>query len=158
MDLAAPNRLDNRRIEVVTGCLCSTAPSLPWTPPWCPPVRRDGTPHPRVDTSSAALTAARRRKEATYPEFHGRNGRTRLVVLGAEVGGRWSDEAAAFVRHLAKANSRVEPPVLRGRAQQAWMLRWSSLLACSAAKALALSLLERRGARAQMGCRGPPLR
>ena len=147
MDLAAPDRLDNRRIEVVVdGLPLFHGSQLAVDTTLVSPVRWDGTPHPRcADISGAALTAARRRKAATYPELHGRNCRTRLVVLGAEVGGRWSDESAAFVRHLAKAKARGEPPVLRGRAQQAWMHRWSSLLACSAAKALAMSLLERRG-------------
>ena len=36
------------------------------------------------------------RKERTYPEF-GRAVRCRLVVLGTQVGGRWSAEAANFV-------------------------------------------------------------
>ena len=138
MDLAAPDRLDNRRIEVVVdGLPLVPGAQLAVDTTLVSPLRRDGTPHPRcAEISGAALTAARRRKEATYPELHGRNGRTRLVVLGAEVGGRWSDESAAFDRHWAKAKARGEPPVLRGRAQQAWMHHWSSLLACSAAKAL----------------------
>ena len=147
MDLAAPDRLDNRRIEVmVDGLPLFHGAQLAVDTTMVSPLRRDGSHHPRcADISGAALTAARRRKEATYPELHVWNGRTRLVVLGAEVGGRWSDESAGFVRHLANAKARGEPPVLRGRAQQAWMHRWSSLLACSAAKALALSLMERRG-------------
>ena len=33
----------------------------------------------------------------------GGQGRARLVVLAAEVGGRWSEEARAFVSQLAKA-------------------------------------------------------
>ena len=72
MDLAAPDRLDNRRIEVVV----------------------DGLPlfhgsQLAVDTTlvsgtlGTALTVARWRK-ATYPEL-------RLVVLGAKVGSRLSD-------------------------------------------------------------------
>ena len=117
MDLAAP-RLDNRRIEVVVdGLPLFHGAQLAVDTTLVSPLRLDGTPHLRcADISGAALTAARRRKEATYPELHGRNGRARLVVLGAEVGGRWSDESAAFVRHFAKAKARGEPPVLRGRA------------------------------------------
>ena len=104
VDLAAPNRLDNRRIEVVVdGLLLFHGAQLAVDTTLVSPLRRDGTPHPRcADISGAALTAARRRKEANYPELHGRNGRTRLVVLSAEVGGRWSDESAAFVLHLAQ--------------------------------------------------------
>ena len=41
-------------------------------------------------TSAVALQAARRPKETTYPELSGEGGRARLVVLAAEVGGRWS--------------------------------------------------------------------
>ena len=143
----APNPLDNRRIEVVVdGLPLFHGAQLAVDTTLVSPLRWDGTPHPRcANVDGAALDTARRRKETTYPELHGRNGRTRLVVLGAEVGGRWSDESAQFVRQLAKAKARGEPPILRSRAQQAWTLSWSSILACSAAKSLALSLLGRRG-------------
>ena len=82
-----------------------------------------------------ALQEARRRKEATYPELVG-NARCRLVVLGAEVGGRWSAEAAEFVRLLAHAKARAAPAVLRG----AYVHRWSGLLAAAASLAFAESL------------------
>ena len=88
--------------------------------------------------AQVALQVARRRKEATYPELGGQNGRTRLVVLGSEVSGRWSEECRNFVSQLAKAKVRGDPP----RARQAWYSRWA---ACSAARAVALSLLERKG-------------
>ena len=94
----------------------------------------------------AALSEARRRKQCTYPELSGTQGRARLVVLAAEVGGRWSDEARAFVSQLAKAEARAVPRVLAGRARQAWQHRWSSMLACAAARAFALSLLDKRPA------------
>ena len=55
------------------------------------------------------MAAARRRKEQTYPELR----RTRLVVLACEVGRRWSEEAQDFVRSLARAKARCEPPHLR---------------------------------------------
>ena len=71
-------------------------------------------------------------------------GRTRLVVLAGEVGGRWSEESRKFLNQLAEAKARREPRHLRSRARQVWRHRWASLLACSAAKAFALSLLERR--------------
>ena len=100
--------------------------------------------HPCANEDGAALVAARRRNEATYPELTGRDGRTRRVVLACEVGG-WSEEAQDFVRGLARAKARGVPPHLRVRARQAWRLRWATLLARSAARAFALSLLERRG-------------
>ena len=100
-----------------------------------------------------ALQEARRRKEATYPELVG-NARCRLVVLGAEVGGRWSAEAAEFVRLLAHAKARAAPAVLRPAARakpeqevkeniksyfpEFWFL--SGLLAAAASLAFAESL------------------
>ena len=52
------------------------------------PLRGDGSARPRAaDHNGTALEAARRRKEATYPELaRGTEGRARLVVLTAEVG------------------------------------------------------------------------
>ena len=49
--------------------------------------------------------------------------------------------------HLAKAEVRGEPLIVQRRAKVAWFLRWRVLLACSAAKAFALSLLEARPGR-----------
>ena len=91
-----------------------------------------------------ALVAARRRKERTHPEVVRPGHRARLIVIAGEVAGRWSEEAASFLRHLAKARSRCEPATLQKRAEQGWRLRWGSMLACAAARAFAQSLLERR--------------
>ena len=44
------------------------------------------SPKRAAHTDGVALTAARRRKEATYPELWGVRGRARLVVLAVEVG------------------------------------------------------------------------
>ena len=108
------------------------------------PLRRDGSARPRAaDHDGAALEVARRRKERTYPELSGDGGRARLVVLAAEVGGRWSIETAHFLASLAKAKAETAPDVLRGRVQQDYVRRWSALLACSAIRAFSASLLDR---------------
>ena len=73
------------------------------------------------------------------------------MVLAADVGGRWSEEARAFVSQLAKAKASSAPHVLAGRVRHAYHHRWSSILACAAARAFALSLLEKRPA---LGCDG----
>ena len=96
------------------------------------------------DRDGVALEQARRLKERTYPELIRPGHRARLVVVAGEVAGRWSEEAASFMRQLAKARARSEPPVLVKRAEQAWRLRWFSMLACTAARAFAGSLLDRR--------------
>ena len=70
-------------------------------------------------------------------------GRAQLVVLAGEVGGRFSAETAQFLTGLASAKVRELPELLRGRAHAAWLRRWSWLLACAAARAFALSLLEK---------------
>ena len=55
--------------------------------------------------------------------------------MACEVGGRWSEEAQDFVRSFAQGQGQRRATALEG----------PSLLACSAARAFALSLLERRG-------------
>ena len=109
------------------------------------PLRRDGTARARAaNHDGAALEDARRRKEATFPELPGEGGRARLVVLAAEVGGRWSAETAQFLTALANARAQEVPQVLQGRAETAWVKRWSAILACTAARAFTVSLLDRR--------------
>ena len=53
-----------------------------------------------VSRPGFALEQARRRKEATYPELVGNDGRARVMVFVVETGGRWSNETAQFLRGL----------------------------------------------------------
>ena len=83
------------------------------------------------DRDGVALVADRRRKERTHPELVRPGHRARLVVIAGEVvAGKWSEEAASFLRHFAKAKSRCEPAILKKRAEQGWRLRWGSMVAC----------------------------
>ena len=109
---------------------------------------------------------ARRRKERTCPKLSGEGGRARLVVLAAEVGGRWSDETAKFLAALANA-TQASPSLLQNRVKAAYLRRWgavlafwrpkrsqllcwtsvrrwSAVLAFSAARAFTASLLDQR--------------
>ena len=90
--------------------------------------------------AGAALHDARRSKERTYPELLN-NRRCRLVVLGIEVGGRWSNEASNFICMLAKARARSSPPSLQAATSAALVSRWSALLTHAAATSFAASLL-----------------
>ena len=102
------------------------------------PLRQDGTPHSRcANVDGAALDTARRRKETTYTELHGRNDRTRLVVLGAEVGGVCPSVGQGQSERGA-SNSPQSGPT--GVDTQVVVFHPG----CSVAKSLAL-LLERRG-------------
>ena len=105
----------------------------------------DGTATPgAAHVDGAALVVARRRKERAYPELVGPRSRAKLVVLAGEVGGRWSEETATFLRLLAVARARSESALMRRRAEQAWRMRWGGMLACAGARAFAASLLEQR--------------
>ena len=146
MDLARPDALDNRRLEVVAdGLPLFQGAQLAVDTTAVSVLRRDGVPRRCVVSQDGpALDAARRQKERVYPELTGQLGRTRLAVLACEVAGRWLEESVDFLNQLAKAKARREPRHLHARARQAWRQRWATLLACSAAKTFGLSLLERR--------------
>ena len=107
------------------------------------PLHGDGTARRgTANTNGKALEMARRRKERTYPELPGEGGRARLVVLGAQVGGRWSTETAEFLSALVWAKVRELPEELQGDARRAWSRRWNMVLGCAAARAVAMSLLD----------------
>ena len=129
MDLAEHSRLDCRRLA-----LSLVVSSLPWN--------RDGRARRgTAQQNGKPLEEARRRKERTYSELAGEGGRARLIVLGAEVGGRWSEETAEFLSSLAWAKVRELPEELQVEARRAWLRRWQRWLACAAAKAFSMSLL-----------------
>ena len=130
LDIGVPDMADARRLEVVADLPLFHGPRLPLS---C--LSSEGTD---------CLAAAPRRKEACFPELAGQHGRARLVVFASEVGGRWSEECRQFLCQSAEARVCSEPKIMRSRAKQAWLLRWGSLLACSSARASAMSLLERR--------------
>ena len=84
-----------------------------------------------------ALQAARRAKETTFPELSGEGGRPRLVVLAAEVGGRWSQETADFLNAKAKAKAGEHPRILQGGVRDAhirgvpcWRVVWPGRWQC----------------------------
>ena len=92
------------------------------------PLTRSGEPTSRGGIyAGAVLQDARRTKERTYPELL-RNRRCRLVVLGIEVRGGWSNEASSFIRMLTQARARSSPPSLRAATASALVSRWSALL------------------------------
>ena len=131
LDLGVPNIADGRRLEVVAdGLSLFGGAQLALDTTMVSPLHCDGSSRRgAAERDGVALTEARRRKERTYPELVGQRNRARLVVLAAEVGGRWSEETKAFVGALARGRSRSEPP----------------FISCAAARAFALSLLNLHG-------------
>ena len=68
-----------------------------------------------------------------------------MVVLGIEVGGRWSEEAFDFIRQLSIARVRAAPRVLRVAMQsswRSWFNRCADLLAVTAQTSFAATLLD----------------
>ena len=139
LDIEGRNPSDARRLEIVVdGLTVCYGAQLAVNTTMVSPLHRDGTARRRAaDCNGAALQEALRRKERTYHELVGERGRARLVVLGAEVAGRWSGETAQFLLALSKAEARV-------CARE----RLGSLVATMAQsvelRAFATSLLERR--------------
>ena len=146
LDIEGGNPTDARRLEIVVdGLSIFDGAQLAIDTTMVSPLQRDGTARRRAaDHNGAALDDARRRKERTYPELVGERGRARLVVLGVEVGGRWSGETAEFLAALSKVKAESAPENVRDEVRRAWLRRWRNLLSCTAARALATSLLDRR--------------
>ena len=102
------------------------------------PFRADGLPWCQcVHVDGAALA---QNKQRIDPEPSGNHGRARLVVLAAEIGGRWSKEARAFVSQLARVIEHDKQSITVGRPCLHVPLH-----------AIALFLLDRRAA---VGCDG----
>ena len=121
-----PTRPDDRRIEVTAnGLTLWGGTQLAIDTTLVSPLTRDGQPRRRAGRfAGAALQDARRRKERTYPELIGSR-RCRLVVVGIETGGRWSEEASMFVKLLAQAKARQTPPLLETSLAAALISRWA---------------------------------
>ena len=110
------------------------------------PLTRNGIPHARsADHDGTRLLIAERRKKARYPEILRGRG-TRLLVLGCEVGGRWSQDTGFLVRELARLRARACPAALRSAASGAWQRRWWCLLSVASQMALAQTMLDMRPA------------
>ena len=130
LDLAAPNMFDARRLEVVVdGLPLFGGVQLAVDTTMVSALHANGEARRgAARTDGVALAAARRRKERTYPKLTARGARARLVVLGVEVGGRWSTETRTFLSLLAHGRARSERPLMRKRVEQAWRLRWRELV------------------------------
>ena len=104
-------------------------------------LRRDGVARPKAHwDDGVACEAARREKEATYPELAA-GSRCRLIVLALETGGRFSAETADFLQQLAGAKALTVPAYLRRSAAVGYQRRWARMLAVCAASSFVESLL-----------------
>ena len=143
LNIPAVQRVDDRTIEVIANGLplwhgsqlaIDTTLVSPLTAA-AEPRRRGGR------YAAAALHTARQNKQRTYPELLA-SARCRLVVLGMEVGGRWSQESADFLRLLAQHKARAVPAPLQQATVTSLISRWSAILAHAGMHAFAASLLS----------------
>ena len=142
LNISHPHQQDDRRIEVIAnGLPLWNGAQLAVDTTLVSPLTRDGQPRRRAGRfAGAALQDARRSKERTYPDLLN-NQRCRLVVLAIEVGGRWSEEAAAFITNLARARARQAPTILQQSVAAALTARWSATLTHAAMTPFAATLL-----------------
>ena len=139
--LMPPGRMSAALKSLLTGLRSGAARNLQFAT-LVSPLSSAGAPRRSAGrTAGAALALARKAKERTYPELR-QSVRCKLVVLALELGGRWSTEAATFVRLLARLRSRAVPASSRGPSISAFTARWSALLSFAAARAFAASLLS----------------
>ena len=133
LDQIQPGVVDARRLEVVVdGLPLFGGAQLAVDATLVSAIRSDGTARRRADRiDGVALWEARRRKERTYPELMGHNRRARLVVLGVEVGGRWSQETLSWPepRQEVRLACCVDVPSRLGVSGGApsWLVRWPGL-------------------------------
>ena len=125
-----------------TVCHSLVACSLLWTPLWCLQFKVTANRRGELLTGMVwhSNGLAGGKKQHTLNSCSQEAGRAWWFV-----GGPWSQEARTFVQLLAEARTRSEPLLMRRRMEQAWRLRWFSILSCAAARAFAASLLDLRG-------------
>ena len=132
---------DERRIEVIASGLAAYGRSqLAVDVTIRSPLDRTGAPRPRAHwQDGASAESARHDKEQKYPELVS-GSRCRLTVLAVEIGGRFSNETAEFIQHVAASKAQAAPRYLRKSAALAFERRWSRMLAFCVASAHCSSL------------------
>ena len=136
MDLTQHDHMDGRWLEVVADGLPLHGGAQDTA--MVSPLHRDGSARQgAVAHDGAALRQAHTRKVRTCPEVAGEGGKARLVVLAAEVGGRWLEETEEFLSSLTWAKVAED---LQRDGRRSWLRRRKELLGCTAAKAFAMSL------------------
>ena len=137
--LANPD--DQRQLDLVAYGLAPDGVALCCDATMVSPLQRDSRPISHAaNVDGAALAAAERRKRAHYVELD-HSPYCRLMVLGCEVGGRWSDDSLRLVSMASRQKVLGVPRLLRSSARQAWCARWWGMLSVCAQVALASTLL-----------------
>ena len=131
---------DQRQLDLVVYGVTTNGVALCCDSTMVSPLTSRGEPIARAAAEDGvALQRAVERKRRTYGELVA-SPLGRLLVLGSEVGGRWSDDAQYLVAVLARHKAQSAPRMLQGAARVAWAARWWGLLGVAAQSALACTL------------------
>ena len=108
-------QVDNRRLEVVVdGLPLFRGAQLAIDTTMVSPVRSDGTARRQcAATSREQFWTKPGGGRSALTRAGSASRRARLVVLGCEVGGRWSEETRQFLTGLVAAKARSEPEIMR---------------------------------------------
>ena len=133
MDLARPSVLDNRMLKMVAdGLPLIIGARLAVDTTIVSVLKRDGSVRTRCATvDGASLEAARRRKEATYPELTGRNRRTSLSSSGTRLVGvgpkRLRSSSAVWPKPRQEASQHTCAPQLARLGASDVLLCWRAV-------------------------------
>ena len=158
---------DQRRLDLLIHGATARGEALACDVTLVSPLGRAGN---SVHQASDVVTAAAIRKRRRYPELVA-GGPQRLLVLGAELGGRWHPDSIPLLRMLTALRRLRAPP--RATAAAGWAHRWWCLLSTAAQRAAATTALgedwitptlprtppppEHSGGRPRNGPQPPPL-
>ena len=156
---AGPDPSDRRRLDMVIYGLSPLGRVLCCDATLVSPVHRNGRAQRHTARRDGeALRRAEERKKRRYQEVLDSPG-AELVVLAAEVGGRWIDDCSWLAKQFLKVRVAQAPRLLRTSAALAWKRRWWSLLSVAVQSAFAASLIEPTGRQLAFvgGTDAPPL-
>ena len=130
LDLAVHNSLDSRRLEVVAdGLTLLRGVQLAIDTTMESPFRRDGTTRPRAANfdGAALLDEGRKLPTVNFPVKVGKR-----ASLSWQRSGREVERGDGTIPHCSGESTSPVPLVLQGRAETAWVRRWSAtvLLPC----------------------------
>ena len=106
------------------------------------PLSGNGIPHGGAATTDGFIFAqARRDKADAYPELARESARHKFLMLGTEVGGRFSEECVDLVRKLVDFKARLVSVDDSQLFKLIYWRRWWGILSTATQRAVAMNLL-----------------
>ena len=148
-DLAIPGVVDTdtRQLDIIAGGLpLFGGKTIIGDATLRSPVSGVGTPHGGQEVNSAntdgyTFAKARRDKIDTYPELANATARHKFLVLGSEVGGRFSSECVDLVHQLVELKARHASDEDCKLVKLVYFRRWWGILSVAVQRAVSMNLL-----------------